>query len=194
MILYLHGFLSSPASSKARRLHEHMAERGLESEFWCGQLPVSASAAVSLLESVIGDCPTPPTLVGSSLGGFYATWLAEKHDLKAALINPAVLAPLSLSRYLGVQMPFHGGEPFEFTEAHIQELRALQLPRIARPENYWLLLEEGDEVLDYRDALKYYGGVRQTVFPGGDHGFSRFDAQLEGLLRFAGYPPQSSRP
>lgn len=190
MILYLHGFRSAPASTKARALAARMGELGLAESFWCPQLPVSAQAAIALLEARIirlrqAD-EQPPTLVGSSLGGYYATWLAQRHDLKAVLINPSVLAPLSLERYLGPQTNLYTGEHFDFTADHIAQLRALEVPTLTRPENFWLLAETGDEVLDYRDAVAKYAGARQTVLPGGDHGFTRWSDYLDPVLAFAG--------
>lgn len=185
MLIYLHGFCSSPASGKARRMGEYLAGKGLAGEFWCGQLPVSASAAMELVEGVIARCKSPPALVGSSLGGFYATFLAQKHGLKAALINPVVLSSLDTHLFLGPQKNFHTGEAFDFTEGLVAELRALAVPAITRPERYWLLTEMGDEVLDYRAAVHFYAGARQTVLPGGDHGFSRFEDYLEGVVEFA---------
>lgn len=193
MILYLHGFRSAPASTKARALAARMAELRLGDQLWCPQLPVSARDAMALVEGQIARCRAggglAPTLVGSSLGGYYATWLAERHDLKAVLVNPAVLAPLSLEPYLGRQTNLYTGEAFDFTEAHIRELRALDVPAISRPERYWLLVEEGDEVLDYRDAVVKYTGARQTVLPGGDHSFTRWGDYLDDILRFAGLLP-----
>ncbi len=184
-IIYLHGFRSAPASTKAQALRRHMAARGLEHAFWCEQLPVSPTAAVALIENAITRCATPPTLVGSSLGGFYATALAERHNLRAAMVNPAVLAPLSLEPYVGSQTNLYTGEAFEFTHRHIDELRALDVPCVTRPERYWLLVETGDEVLDYRHAATRYAGARQTVLPGGDHSFSRWNDYLDDILAFA---------
>lgn len=187
MLIYLHGFCSSPASAKAQRLFRYMAARGLGERFWCGQLPVSAGAAMERLEAVIAGAPTPPTLAGSSLGGFYATHLAEKHGLKAAVINPVVLSSVDASRFLGTQKNFHTGEAFDFTSEHVAELRALEVPAITRPERYWLLAEAGDEVLDYRASVSFYAGARQTLLPGGDHSFTRFEDYLPELLAFAGF-------
>ncbi len=185
MILYLHGFRSASTSFKAQTLQSRMVARKLGDAFWCEQLPVSPAAAVALIESAIARCATPPTLVGSSLGGFYATALAERHNLRAVLVNPAVLAPLSLAPYVGSQTNLYTGEVFEFTHRHIDELRALDMPRITRPERYWLLVETGDEVLDYRHAVAHYAGARQTVLPGGDHSFSRWNDYLDDVLAFA---------
>jgi predicted esterase YcpF (UPF0227 family) len=191
MIIYLHGFRSAPASLKATALKRHMAARGLAKRFWCEQLPVSPGAAIARIEDEIAraraafpECA--PTLVGSSLGGYYATWLAERHDLRAVLVNPAVLAALSLEPWLGWQDNLYTGERFELTRAHLDELRAIEVPRISRPHNFWLLVETGDEVLDYRDAVAKYAGARQTVLEGGDHGFSRWHDYLDDILAFAG--------
>ena len=189
MILYLHGFRSGPQSWKARSLAARMAELGLGNRLWCEQLPVSARATMALAEAAIAASPRPPTLVGSSLGGYYATYLAEKHGLRAVVVNPAVLAPLSLSAYLGPQTHLYTGETFDFTPAHIDELRALDVPALSHPERFWLLAETGDEVLDYRHAVARYAGCRQTVLDGGDHSFTRWDAYLDPILRFAGLIP-----
>ena len=189
MIIYLHGFRSAPASIKAQALKARMAARGLADHFWCEQLPVSPRAAIALAESAIARARAAgiePAVVGSSLGGYYATWLAERHDLRAVLVNPAVVAPLSLEAYVGTQDNMYTGERFEFTRGHIDELRALEVPAVSRPQRYWLLVETGDEVLDYRHAVDKYAGARQTVLEGGDHGFSRWGDYLDAVIAFAG--------
>ena len=192
LIVYLHGFRSAPASIKARALKQRMEERGLGHAFWCEQLPASPQAAIALVEAQLARCRAQgidATLVGSSLGGYYATWLAERHDLRAALVNPAIVAPLELGAYVGEQTNMYTGETFRFTETHIAELRALEVPAITRPERYWLLVETGDEVLDYRHAVAKYAGARQTVLKGGDHSFTRWTDYLDDLIRFAGLAP-----
>jgi predicted esterase YcpF (UPF0227 family) len=186
LILYLHGFRSAPASHKATALAARMAQRGLGERFVCPQLPVSPRAAIAVAEELIGASAAPVTLVGSSLGGYYATHLADRHGLKAALVNPAVVAHLSLAEFVGHHTNLYSGEAFDFTAAHIDELRALEVPRISRPERYWLLVETGDEVLDYRQAVARYAGARQTVLSGGDHSFTRWSAYLDELIAFAG--------
>jgi hypothetical protein len=186
VILYLHGFRSGPASHKARQLHACMQEKGLGEHFVCPQLPVSPRAAIDLCESVIATCDRPATLVGSSLGGYYATYLAERHKLPAVLVNPAVVAHLSLREYVGPQTNLFSGEQFEFTPGHIDELRALEVPRISHPQDFWLLVEAGDELLDYRQAAARYAGARQTVLEGGDHSFTRWSDYLDDIIRYAG--------
>lgn len=186
MIVYLHGFRSSPASHKAQQLKAHMTQRGLGEQFWCEPLPVAPNAAVAVAESAIARCNAPPTLVGSSLGGFYATWLAEKHGLKAVLINPAVVAQLSLAEFVGPQTNLYTGETFDFLPRHVAELAALEVAAPTRLQRYWLLVETGDELLDYRHAVAKYAGARQTVIEGGDHGFQHFGDYLDAILDFAG--------
>ncbi len=183
-VLYLHGFRSSPQSWKVRLLADAMAVRGLAEHFHCPALSHDPDAAIAQAEAILSE-HSPCTLVGSSLGGYYATWLAEKHGLPAILINPAVVAPLSLEAYIGPQTSLYGGEPFEFTHAHIAALRKMEVPTIT-PERYWLLVEEGDEVLDYRLAVARYAGCRQTVVPGGDHSFTRFPDFIGQIIEFSG--------
>src|SRR5574340_110210 len=169
MIVYLHGFKSTPASGKARLLGEHMTRIGRQADYLCPALPNSPREAIAQVEAALASHAGPVTLVGSSLGGFYATHLAEKHGWKAVLVNPAVHAHLLLHSALGPQTNWHSGEKWELTEAHLAELAALDVPTISQPERYLLLAQTGDEVLDYRDAVAYYKGARQIIEEGGDH-------------------------
>ena len=182
MIIYLHGFRSGPQSWKSRSLKARMDQLGIGDAFWGGQLPVSAHEAMALAVAQIARSSTPPTLVGSSLGGYYATCLAERHGLKAVLVNPAVLAPPSLSAYVGTQTHV---VPLVLVE----QLPAIDAPAIPRPERYWLMVETGDEVLDSRHAVARYAGARQTVLEGGDHSFTQWDNYLDLILAYAGLQP-----
>ena len=184
-ILYLHGFCSSPASWKVRLLAEALAARGLGERLFCPFLSHVPDEAIAQAEAIITGHAGPLAVAGSSLGGFYATWLAEKYDLPAVLINPAVTAPVSLEKYLGTQTNLHTGEAFEFTVEHVARLRALQVPAIT-PSRYLLMVETGDEVLDYREAVARYAGCCQIVLPGGDHSFTRFPEYLARLIEFCG--------
>jgi uncharacterized protein len=185
MILYLHGFNSSPQSAKAQYLKSYLEERGRGREFVCPSLPHRPRAAVAVAEAEITRLPGGLTLVGSSLGGFYATWLAEKHGLRAVLINPAIDPHVGLRAYLGPQQGFHGGGSYELTEEHLQEWRALFVSEV-HPERYLLLVETGDEVLDYRAAVRKYLGAEQVVVQGGDHSLASFPEQIPLVLKFAG--------
>ena len=186
-ILYLHGFTSGPQSVKSMALHAQMQRRGFGDRFACPQLPASPKQAIAQAEAVIAATVSrgeTPTLVGSSLGGYYATWLAERHDLDAVLVNPAVVAKLSPELFVGPHTFIYTGEPFEFTRAHVEELRALEVPALARPQRFWLLLETGDETLDYRHAVARYAGARQTVLEGGNHSFTRWNDYLDDIVDF----------
>ena len=186
MILYLHGFNSSPQSAKAQYLKRYLEERGRGSEFVCPLLPHRPDLAVAAAEAELERAGRgKTTLVGSSLGGFYATWLAEKHALRAVLINPAVDPHLGLRAYLGTQRPFHGGAGYELTQRHLHEWQALFLTQV-QPQRYLLLVETGDEVLDYRLAVRKYLGAKQIVVQGGDHSLASFPEHVPLILEFAG--------
>lgn len=186
MLIYLHGFNSSPASHKATVLHAHLHQRGLARHFLCPALPHRPAAAIALVEAAIARNDRPSiTLIGSSLGGFYATHLAEKLGLKAILLNPAVYPHRDLTSYLGPQRNLYTGDAYELTDLHVRELAALWVDRID-PERYFLLVETGDEVLDYREAVARYAGARQIVVEGGDHALESFADQIPAVLEFAG--------
>jgi len=159
-----------------------MAERGLAAEYACPALPPLAQDAISVIEKSFVQKNT--CFVGSSLGGFYATYLAEKHGLRAALINPAIDPHLGLRAYLGPQKNLHTAEPYELTEAHLREWENLYVPRIT-PKRYLLIVETGDEVLDYRAAVSRYAGAEQVVVSGGDHSLCSFPQHLPRILEFS---------
>ena len=183
MIVYLHGFNSSPQSHKAQVMAKYLQERGLASQYACPALPPLAGEAIREIEKLPLGAAT--CLVGSSLGGFYATYLAEKHGARAALINPAIEPHVGLRAYLGPQTNLHTGAPYDLTERHLQEWEALVVPAI-HPERYLLLVETGDEILDYRQAVARYAGAQQIVVQGGDHSLQSFPEHLPAILRFAG--------
>ncbi|HXA48522.1 MAG TPA: YqiA/YcfP family alpha/beta fold hydrolase [Burkholderiaceae bacterium] len=189
MILYLHGFRSSPQSFKARLLSERMQAMGLSDQYCCPQLPASPKAAIELALTLIQDVPVAElTLVGSSLGGFYANWLAEKIGCRACLLNPAVQPPRDLEKYVGVTTAYHSNEVFEFKSAYIDELKALAVHKITIPERYYLIAATGDEVLDWREMSQHYAGARQRVIEGSDHGIADFDQYVDEVLQFCGVP------
>src|ERR1051326_4593991 len=181
MIMYLHGFNSSPQSHKAQVLHDYLAGQGLGSEYACPALPPLASDAVRVIEAQIAG--KDASFVGSSLGGFYATYLAEKHGARAVLINPAIDPQVGLRAYLGPQKNLHTGEPYELTDSHLREWGRLYVPRIT-PARYLLLVETGDEVLDYRRAVERYAGAEQVVGQGGDHSLISFPRHLTRIVDF----------
>jgi hypothetical protein len=190
MILYLHGFLSSPASAKAAVLRSALAARGLEADFACPQLPVSprAAAEVALGSAQLED-PGRLALIGSSLGGYYATWLAERIGCRAVLLNPAIRPYEDLQPHLGMRTEYVSGRSVEVRAEYLDELRALDTPGVTRPERYFLIAATGDEVIDYRTMVAKYAGCRQHVIEGSDHGLSSFADYLPEVLRFCGVSP-----
>ncbi len=194
MILYLHGFRSSPLSMKSRLLAAQMQALGRSEEWRCPQLPASPKLAIKLALSLVKDVtPAQLTIIGSSLGGYYATWLAEQLGCRAVLLNPAIVPLLDLEQHVGVTTAFHSDEPFEFRRDYIDELRAYAVPAITQPERYFLLAATGDEVLDYRDMVAHYAGARQTIIDGSDHGISEFADYVAPVLQFCGIGMEAGR-
>jgi len=186
VIIYIHGFNSSPASFKAKCLHDRFVAFRRAHEFVAPALPPSPAAAAQLLETLAREHPEA-ALVGSSLGGFYATWLAERFNLRAVLVNPAVRPYDLLAGEVGRQTNFHTGEEYNFTLEHVAELRELEVDAID-PRRYLLMVETGDEVLDYRHAVERYRGAQQLVVKDGDHGFSDFADYLDEVMEFCAAP------
>jgi predicted esterase YcpF (UPF0227 family) len=165
---------------------DELARRGAAEAFVCPALSHVPEQAIAQAEAIIAANPGRRiTLVGSSLGGFFATCLAERHDLPAVLINPAVPASIPLEFWIGRHDNFYTGEWFDFTREHAEQIRRLD-PATLHPDRYWVLLEAGDEVLDPGAAVRRYAGARVSLEENGDHSFTRFDAFLPEIIAFAG--------
>lgn len=185
MILYLHGFRSSPDSYKARLMREHMQELGRGDEIVCPDLSPSPALAIRQAETILAGYDAKDiSVIGSSLGGYYATWLAEKYACKAILLNPAVKPPRDLESYVGVTTYYHSDRVFEFKAEYVDELRAFAMDKITRPERYFLIAATGDEVLDWREMVAHYPGVKQFVIEGSDHGIGEFAAYIDMVRSF----------
>jgi predicted esterase YcpF (UPF0227 family) len=182
-IVYIHGFNSSALSFKARVLRERMAALGRSAAFHCPELDHRPSRAIVQLEALLSVQKEKAALVGSSLGGHYATYLAEKHNLPAALINPAVRPYELLAACVGPQRNLYTGAQYEFTAQHLEALRALETAQVT-PQRYLLIVGTADEVLDYRTAIARYRGCREIVVEGGDHGLSCFPEHVDAVLGF----------
>lgn len=186
MLIYLHGFNSSPGSHKAEMLRRYMQERGIGEQYCCPALPHVPNRAIAVIEAEIaGHAAASVTLVGSSLGGFYASCLAERHKLRAVLINPAVCPHHGLRAFLGEQRNLYTHERYDLTEEHLRQMAELERSCID-PTRYLLLVETLDEVLDYRQAVEKYRGARQVVVEGGDHSLKSFPEHIPLILEFAG--------
>ena len=188
-LVYLHGFRSSSQGVKATQLRRFIAALppAAQPALYVPDLPHRPAAAIALVAARIARASDPAavTFIGSSLGGYYATHLAERYAARAVLINPAIRPYDDLRPYAGAQVNMYSGEAFEVTDLHFAELQALEVARITRPERYFLLAQAGDVVLDYRAAVAFYAGAWQFVQGGGDHAFADFAAQIPAILRFA---------
>jgi predicted esterase YcpF (UPF0227 family) len=192
MILYIHGFLSAPQSFKARLIAARLAELGMPDAFACPKLAGDPMEIVATIERAVDASSDEPALIGSSLGGFYATHVAERFGLRTVLLNPAVRPHDLLHDYLGVHRNLYTGEEIVVEPRHLDELRALDVQTLVDPSRYFLIATTGDEVLDYRQAVAKYRGARQLVIEGGDHSLDSLPAYLDDVLRFCGVPMRGS--
>jgi predicted esterase YcpF (UPF0227 family) len=189
-LLYLHGFRSSPASNKARMTAAALASRHPGVTWLCPALPPSPRQAMDEVLQAVANWPLDSMAVmGSSLGGFYATWLAERFGCKAVLFNPAVKPARDLAAQMGEQTLWHDPEQhFTFDQSHVDELKAQELARISQPERYFAVIAKGDEVLDWREMVDHYPGASIKLLPAGDHALSDFDHHLDQALAFLKLP------
>jgi uncharacterized protein len=189
-LLYLHGFRSSPHSVKAQKMAAIVRECFPDVRWWCPQLPPSPRAALQGVLDGIAGWPQEAgfeslAVVGSSLGGFYATAVAERLGCKAVLLNPAIDPARDLAKYIGEQSAWHDpGEHFFFEPGFVDELRALQAGPLKAPHNYFAIIAKGDEVLDWREMTTRYAGAQIRLLEGGDHALSDFDPHLPAILDF----------
>ncbi|MFP8966611.1 YqiA/YcfP family alpha/beta fold hydrolase [Pokkaliibacter sp. CJK22405] len=182
--IYLHGFNSGPKAAKAAELQAFLASRQLPAAV-VPELHHRPAKAIATVSQLIESAVTPPVLVGSSLGGYYATWLAQRYQLKAVLINPAVDAPALMRPRIGIEVvnPYTR-DSYILDSQHVEELRAIQL-ETPPSEHLMVLLQTGDETLDYRKAETYYAGATLVVEEGGNHRFEGFPDHCPAILEFA---------
>lgn len=189
-LIYLHGFLSSPLSAKATQTRAYLAQnnpsvRGSPIAFEVPALGDLPEQACAVAEMAIGAALArgPVGLIGSSMGGYFATLMAERHDLRAVLVNPSALPHRRMHRYRGLNTNPYSGVQFTLDAGHERWLEQ-NLPAAIHPDRYWLLTQTGDEVLDYREAVAYYAGCRQTIESGGNHQFVGFERHLPEIVGF----------
>ena len=188
VILYIHGFNSSPLSQKAKSFSAWCKNHG-HIKVLVPELSYDPAQAISQLEALINNhLDSMRLLVGSSLGGYYATYLCEKYDLKGVLINPAVSPCKTLGKeFLGLQKNYYSGKEYELTMEHVNYLATLDVNSLQSPANYFLLVQTGDEVLDYQLAVEKYKGARQEIQQRGSHSFDNFEAVIPDIIDFAGF-------
>lgn len=185
-LLYLHGFRSSPQSAKARQMAARVQAGYPGVTWWCPQLPPSPRAAAALIDEGTADWPSAHmAVVGSSLGGFYATWLAQRRGCRAVVLNPAIHPARDLAAYIGEQTAWHDpAERFFFRPEYIDELRALTVGPLAEPQRFFAVIAKGDELLDWREMTARYAGVPMRLLEGSDHALSDFGAHIGAVLDF----------
>jgi len=193
MILYLHGFRSSPTSFKAQLMAQTLSSLGLSDQWVCPALPASPARAIELAleqaHALAHRLKRPIeqlTIVGSSLGGFYATVLAERLNCRAVLLNPAVHAPRDLATQVGTHQQYHSDQPFHFLPTYVDELQAMAVSHLTQPDRYLLIAATGDQVLDWREMRDFFAASAQIIIEGSDHGLSDFATHLPAVLAFAG--------
>lgn len=181
-VVYLHGFQSSPQSLKARYVQAY-ATTHLALDFYCPALPDLPDQAITFIDQLLAHLPHDKIfLFGSSLGGFYATYFAEKYQCKTILINPAVAAPTLLTHYLGHQENPYTKNCYILTDAHIDDLKQIALPAPQTPDRYWLFLQMEDDVLDARQASQFFYSCRCLIEARGNHHFHNFHHYLPAIF------------
>ena len=185
-LLYLHGFRSSPQAAKARLMAARVAAGHPGVPWWCPQLPPSPRAAAALIERGTADWPAERmAVVGSSLGGFYATWLAGRRGCKSVVLNPAVEPARDLAAHIGEQTAWHDpAERFFFRPEYVQELRELDLRGQPPAGAELAIIAQGDEVLDWREMVARYPQAQLRLLEGGDHALSDFELHLDAIVDF----------
>jgi uncharacterized protein len=188
LLVYLHGFRSSPRSSKAVMTGEGIKAMSIPEhyfEWYCPQLLVSPRESMVMVEERIQHSDADRLVViGSSLGGFYANYLAEKYSCKAVVLNPAVRAARELAPHVGMMTAYDSDEPYDFRPEYIDELKTLQVEKISNPSRYFLMAAKGDELLDWQEMVDFYPGANHLVLEGSDHGISEYSNYLPQVLKF----------
>lgn len=185
-VLYLHGFRSSPQSAKARQTAAWIQAHRPDVHWWCPQLADAPQATLQLLRDGTADWPHDTmAVIGSSLGGFFATVLAEATGCRAVVLNPAVNPARGLAHYVGQQPSWHDPNvTIDVRPEFADELRAMTPGPLQHPERYFAVIAKGDEVLDWREMAARYAGANIKLLEGGDHVLSDFEQHLPEVLRF----------
>jgi len=187
LFIYVHGFNSSPSSIKAQLLGQYLSDAQIDVDYEVPELSHWPAQAIKQLETLIEAVPDRPiTLIGSSLGGYYSTWLAEKYShVRVVLVNPAVRPYALLEDWLGDNENLYTHEHYVLTRDHLQQLLEIDCALVHDPSRYLLLTQTADETLDYREAVDKFADSPQFVQPGGSHGFDRFQDLIPAILAFS---------
>lgn len=188
LVVYLHGFRSSPRSSKAVLTGEAVRSQSTPEhpiDWYCPQLLASPKGSMDMVTQHIDNSKYDRLVViGSSLGGYYTNYLAEKYGCIAVALNPAVRAPRELASHVGMLTSYDTDEPYDFRPEYIEELSELQVEAISNPSRYFLMAAKGDELLDWHEMVEFYKGAEQLVLEGSDHGIADYPEHLSKVLNF----------
>jgi predicted esterase YcpF (UPF0227 family) len=188
LLVYLHGFRSSPNSSKAVMTREAvrlLSTAGNTYEWYCPQLLASPKESMDMVMKHIDQTSADRiVIIGSSLGGFYANYLAEKYQCKGVALNPAVYAARELEPHVGMMTAYDSEEPFDFKAEYIDQLRVLQVSKLSDPKRYFLIAAKGDELLDWKEMVSFYSGANQLVLEGSNHGITDYANHLRAVIDF----------
>jgi len=181
MILYIHGYGGHGLGVKASMMREYCKSKKIP--FLAPSLSYIPDLAIQTLEEIIENLEGEITLVGSSLGGFYSIYLASKYNLKAVLINPSIFPYETLLLTKGYFPHYYDGSTFEWNDKHISSLPKYEVQN-TKDENFMLLLQKGDETLDYSKAVKKFANAKMFVEEGGSHSFDGFERYYEEIIKF----------
>jgi len=184
-LVYLHGFLSSPKSFKAS-ITEHWVQRHRpDINYYCPELSSYPHLAIQTIKKLIEVSGEQTMVIGSSLGGYWATWMANEYDIRAVVINPAVKPSILKPDFLGVELKsYYSDDTYILNEKDVENLKSVYVKKISRPENIWLMAQTGDETCDYRLAVEKYQGCRQLIEEGGDHSFQNYESWIPKIIEF----------
>ena len=183
-IFYFHGFASSADSTKALVFQNFIKKRFPSVQLHIPNIDNSIEKSFVQLEDLVAKNNTNKLFMGSSLGGFYASYFAEKYNSKAVLINPASNPYRGMEMYLGKNINYSTNEEFYLTKEDLEVLKEKNVSSINNPSNYLVLVETGDEVIPFKYTLEFYKGCNFCVVNGGSHSFDSFQDKLEIIASF----------
>lgn len=184
-LIYLHGFLSSPESFKARTTELWIKNHRPDIEYCCPALSSYPHLAIQTINELIETSAKQKMIIGSSLGGYWATWLANEYNVRAVVINPAVRPSMLTPEFLGTELKsYYSDDVYILSEKDVEDLQSVYVEKITRPENIWLMAQTGDETCDYRLSVDKYQRCRQLIEEGGDHSFQNYESRIPEILEF----------
>ena len=187
LLIFIHGFNSSSFALKPCQLSKYLKEKQCDQYCIAPDLNFQPAAAITQLEQLVEEnCEQLDiTLIGSSLGGYYATYLAEKYDLRVVHINPTIYPCVLLADYLGTNTNLYTKEEYELRAEHIDQLKKIEVEKVSKPEKHIIYLQTADDILDFREAAEKYKHSWVIIEQGDSHGFENFEWIILGIMVFS---------